>query len=202
MVATVRLILVRHGETQLNKEGQVQGLNVVPLNATGQAQARAVALVLSKERPSHLYSSPLVRAVETAEIAAESLRISPISEDGFREADVGELDGMTMEEIKTKYPRFLERWNKDCGRTRMPGGVSLLQVQNRTWPVIETLRYRHPYETVVVVTHNFVMHTIVCKILGMPLDRCRSLQQDLGSLTRIEITEKGAKLLSLYKFRQ
>ena len=193
----MRLILVRHGETRLNKAGRVQGVNDEPLNATGKAQARAVATALDNDLPFHLYASPLTRALETAQTVSDALHVPLTTLNELREADVGDLDGMTIPEIRERYPGFMECWTKDSGATRMPGGESLLQVQERAWPAIKKLVERHPDDVVVVVTHNFVIQTLISKLLEMPLHKARSLRQELGSITQLEFSESRQSLVSL-----
>lgn len=193
----MRLILVRHGETRLNKAGRVQGINDEPLNVTGKAQARAVATVLADDLPFHLYASPLARALETAQKTSDAVDVPITTLNELREADVGDLDGMTIPEIRERYPGFMERWATDSATVRMPGGESLLQVQERAWPSIEKLAEKHPDDVVVVVTHNFVIQTLIGKLLEMPLHKARSLRQEPGSITRLELTESRQSLISL-----
>ena len=88
----MKLILVRHGETDLNRDGRILGLTDAPLNATGRSQASAVAAPLSAELPFKMYVSPLARAMETAHIVADALGITPTPLSGLQEADAGELD--------------------------------------------------------------------------------------------------------------
>ncbi len=193
----MRLILVRHGETRLNKAGRVQGINDEPLNATGKAQARAVATVLADDVPFYLYASPLARALETAQTTSDAVHVPITTLNELREADVGDLDGMTIPEIRERYPGFMERWATDSATVRMPGGESLLQVQKRAWPAIEKLAEKHADDVVVVVTHNFVIQTLIGKLLEMPLHKARSLRQEPGSITRLELSESRQSLISL-----
>ena len=193
----MRLILIRHGETRLNKAGRVQGINGEPLNATGKAQAQAVATALADDLPFHLYASPLTRALETAQAASDALRVPIATLNELREADVGDLDGMTIPEIRERYPGFMERWAADSATVPMPGGESLLQVQERAWPAIEKIVEKHPDDVVVVVTHNFVIQTLISKLLEMPLHKARSLRQELGSITRLDFSESRQSLVSL-----
>ena len=91
----MRLVLVRHGETDLNRQGRVQGLNAHPLNALGRAQAGAIAEAVAADMPFDLYASPVPRALETASVVAGRLGVSVTRLDPVREADAGELVGLT-----------------------------------------------------------------------------------------------------------
>lgn len=185
----MRLILVRHGETRPNKEGRILGLSDVPLTPIGRAQADAVARVLREDMPFKLYTSPVGRASETARTISVSLAVPLASLDGLSEADAGELEGLTGQEMRRRYPEFARRWDEDSGTAQMPGGESLSEVQGRAWSAVCGLLADHPDETVVAVSHNFTIQTIVCKVLGIPLHNFRRLRQDLGSITRIALTD-------------
>ena len=193
----LKLILVRHGETRLNKDGRIQGVNSVPLNNKGRAQAQAVARALEKDLPFELYTSPLTRALETAQIISETVRVPPKPLKELEEADAGDLEGLTGEEMRRRYPEFVKRWAQDSGTAQMPGGESLLQVQERAWWAITEFMLNHPNDTVVAVTHNFTIQTVVCKVLEMPLSYSRRLRQDVGAITRLELSDSQSTLVSL-----
>jgi broad specificity phosphatase PhoE len=193
----MKLILVRHGETDLNRDGRILGLTDASLNATGRAQARAVATPLAAELPFQMYSSPLVRAVETAQIVTDALEVTATPNSGLQEADAGDLDGLKASETRERFPEFTSRWDRDAATARMPGGESLLQVQQRSWSAVTRLADAHPDETTVAVTHNFVIRAIVCKALGIELRNFRRLRNDLGSITRLDLTQSHGVLLSM-----
>jgi broad specificity phosphatase PhoE len=193
----LKLILVRHGETELNKAGLIQGVNEASLNTTGIAQAAAVARALVGDLPIQLYTSPLRRALDTAAVISTALKVPFTPLKGLEEANAGELEGLTGQEMRQRYPEFARRWAEDSALAQMPGGESLLQVQQRAWPVIAELAQKHPDEAVVVVTHNFTIQAIVCRVLDMPLRNSRRLRQDLGGITRLELTSDRSILLSL-----
>lgn len=193
----LRLLLVRHGETQLNKEGRIQGINNAPLNATGSEQARALARALSADLPFQLYTSPVARALETAKVISDALGVPITPLDGLEEANAGALEGLTGAQMRQLYPEFAARWANDAGTAQMPGGESLLQVQGRAWGAIADLVQRHPDQTVVAVTHNFTIQTIVCAVLEMPLQNARRLRQNVGSITRLDLSPAGNALVSL-----
>ena len=193
----MRLILVRHGETRLNKEGRIQGLSDAPLNSTGRAQASAIAEVLAEDLHFELYTSPVPRALQTARIIGDSLRLPLTPLKALEEADAGRLDGLTGQEMRIKHPEFAEQWARDPSTARMPGGESLVQVQKRAWGAIEELAGRHPNDTVVAVSHNFTIQTVICRFLDVPLRNAQRFKQDIGSITRLELSLPTGFLLSL-----
>ena len=142
----MKLILVRHGETQLNKDALIQGINSVPLNGAGRSHAQAIASALARDLPFELYTSPLTRALETAQIIFKTVGVAPKPLRELEEADAGELEGLTREEMRRRYPEFVKRWAEDSGTAQMPGGESLLQVQERAWwAITEIMQTRIPH---------------------------------------------------------
>ena len=192
----MNLILVRHGQTSLNRDGRIQGINGLPLTALGREQAHATARALAAALPLLLYSSPVARAMETAEIISKALEIPIKARVGLKELDAGELDGLTGQEMRQRYPDFSAAWDSDASTAKMPGGESLAQVQKRAWAAVQGLAQRHPKDTVVAVTHSFTIQTIVCRVLGMPLHNAKRRRLNVGSITRLEFSGSGPMLIS------
>lgn len=193
----MKLILARHGETSLNKSGRIQGVNLDPLNQTGRRQAQALAEALKHEPPFTLYASPVPRAAETAHVIAEAFALTPETLEDLKEADAGELEGLTGAQMRERFPAFADLWTADSGTAQMPSGESLAQVQERAWRSVSLMRERHEGDVVVAVTHNFVVQTIICKVLQVPIHTSRRFRQDLGSITRLDLTEQRSVLVSL-----
>ncbi|WP_460517934.1 histidine phosphatase family protein [Humibacter antri] len=150
-----RLTLVRHGETDWNRQRRIQGSTDVPLNAVGMAQARAAGLSLIGTDYVALYSSPQVRAVETARIIAETLGMGqPIVRDDLRERSFGPAEGLTDGEIAERFPHGI------------PDQESRESVVDRALPVLEEIADRHPGEAVLVVTHGAVIGSLVRRLSG------------------------------------
>ena len=175
----------------------MQGNNGAPLNATGRAQASAVAQALKSELPFAMYTSPVRRALETAGIVSELLDVPAATLPELRELEVGELDGLTGDEMRKRYPEYMKDWSKDPATARPPGGETVQEVQEMAWDAVNRLLDRHPDDTVVAVSHNFTILTILAKVLDMPLQFFRRLQQDLAAITRLELSEGQGSLLSL-----
>ncbi|MDA0988445.1 MAG: histidine phosphatase family protein [Chloroflexi bacterium] len=191
----MNLILVRHGETRYNLEGRAIGLNPVELDAKGRQQAKRAAEALASLAPVALYTSPLPRALETATIISQRLGIEACPRDNLREANIGLLDGLTQDEMWQQYPDFMQTWYQDASTVVMPGGESILQVQERAWNTIEEIKDRHPDGNVAVVSHSFTLLGLVCKLLGMPLSNFHRLRLNLASITQVEINQEKATLV-------
>ena len=104
------ILLARHGETDWNREGRFQGWADPPLNATGCSQAVELSVELMAEDLAAVYSSPLRRAYETAEVVAASRGLEPVTVDALREVDVGSWSGLTRAEIEQRFPDQYARW--------------------------------------------------------------------------------------------
>ena len=193
----MKLILVRHGQTESNRLGRIQGINKAPLTDVGRGQAEAAARALVADAPFALYSSPLPRALETATIIGTRTDTVPVQVGELVEMDVGEFEGLPGPQLRERFPDVMSVWDSDPASAVMPGGESLYDVRDRAWSAVKSLAERHDSEAVVAVTHNFTIHTIVCTALDMPLNNFRKLRIDLGALTRLEISGARTTLVSL-----
>jgi len=193
----INLILVRHGETEFNRQRLILGHGPEPLNDKGQAQALSAAVAVSKDTPFVLYASPLARTIQTAEAIASESSVDLTPMPGLEEIDAGDMEGLTGRDLQERYPEVMRVWRTDPASAMMPDGESLGNVQNRAWSAITDIAQRHIDDTVVVVSHNFPIQAILCKALGIPLNNFRQLRVDLGSITRMEVRDSIFTLLSL-----
>jgi broad specificity phosphatase PhoE len=183
----MELILVRHGETLWNKEGRVQGTSDIELSDTGRDQARRLALVL-KDRPlDALYASPLKRALETASLINEYHGLTIETDRGLMEMDQGDFEGQPFKELMAKEKDFLKHWISDPASVTMPRGESFLDVQARSWPVVERIAARG--QNALVVSHNFAIAAILCRIRNIGLSQFRSTCVDTASKTLIRVED-------------
>jgi broad specificity phosphatase PhoE len=177
---TMRIYLVRHGETEWNKVRRFQGRSNLPLNQEGRKQVRALALALKNIPLMAIYTSPLIRTLETARLIKAFHPSTPIFEDNdLIEMDLGEFDGMKVKDWAEQYPDFRKAWNENPASVRMPGGESLKEVQDRAKKTLERIAGIYPPDTTILISsHNFVNLTILCDILKIPLNRFRDLRQE------------------------
>jgi broad specificity phosphatase PhoE len=184
----MRLILVRHGETDTNKARLALGRADVELNEHGRWQAQRLAACLKDEGIGAIYSSPLKRALATAEPIAASHRLEVQVDGGLIEMDIGEMEALTFQQVSERHPRFLRAWlSGQAPYEAMPGGECLLDLQERAWQAIERIRQRQEQETVAAVTHNFVIITVLCRVLGLELANFRRLRHSLAAKSVLEM---------------
>ena len=194
----MRLLLIRHGETSHNAAQIALGREDVPLNERGLLQADRIGVALRSEPIAAIYSSPLQRATATAAPLAKALGLVVEIEDGLVEMDVGDVENQTFAELAERYPDFLKEWRSErVADLRMPGGESLRQVQQRAWAALEAIREKYGDETVAVVSHNFVILTVLCRVMGIDLSAFRRVRHDLGAVSIMELNAERAVLLSM-----
>jgi broad specificity phosphatase PhoE len=192
----IRIFLVRHGETDFNLTRRFQGRIDIPLNTKGKKQAQALAEALKDDPLTAIYSSPLIRAMDTARsIKTFHPSIPLFEEEGLREMDLGEIDGMEAGDWMSKHQEFARVWRSTPSRLRIPGGESLQEVQIRATETLERIVKPYPDGTALLLcSHNFVNRTILCEALGIPLDRFREFQQDAAALNVLCRTEGRLRL--------
>jgi len=187
---------VRHGETASNQQGLALGRADVPLNETGRAQAERLAVALRAEPIVAVYTSPLSRAVDTARPIAAAHRLTVQTEPQLSEMDIGELDGLTFTEVRERYPGLLEAWVAAEGPAQpMPGGERLVDVQERTLIAVDSLAERHAGQAVCVVTHNFVILSLIADTLGVDLSGFRRLRHAVAAITTLEVNPDRRRLV-------
>jgi broad specificity phosphatase PhoE len=195
----MRLILVRHGETDYNRDGLALGQADAPLNETGLRQAAALEFALASEKIAVIYASPLRRTMATAEAIASPHGLSVTADERLIEMDIGELEGMTGAEMVKQHPDLMENWGGAKGPTyRMPGSEDrFVDVQARARAAIEEMLAGHPDETVVAVTHNFVILGTLAWLIGIQLADFRRLRQSVAAISRLELRPGHAQVITL-----
>ena len=180
----LRIFLVRHGETDWNRANRLQGRMDIPLNQEGKNQAHALALAVRDEPLTAIYSSPLVRAMETARSVRLFHPSAPLfEEEGLVDMSLGEFDGIEFGYWASQYPDFYKAWQSASASLRMPGGETLQEVQERAIETLDRATKLYPSgSTLLLCSHNFVNRALLCHALGIPLDRYREINQHAGAL--------------------
>lgn len=202
----MRLVLVRHGETDWNKTRRIQGISDLEMNETGRKQAEALAQALRDKKVEAIYSSPLKRARDTAHAIGRYHPVEIVTLSGLRELDAGEVDGLTYKEMAIRFGDFLEKWMKDCTSVRPPGGCTLPELQEQVWSAIEEIlerqrpgkagRKKDEEGVVLAVTHFFPILSIISRAVGLDLSECRRLRLDLASMCTLDFNPKRTVLVS------
>ena len=168
------------------------------MNETGRWQAQRVADALQGQPIDAVYSSPLLRALDTARAVAERHDLPVQVDEGLIEMEIGEMEGLTFQQVRERYPQFLQLWlGGSAAYQSMPGGERLLDVQERAWQALERIGGEKAQETVVVVTHNFVLLTILCRVLGLELADFRRLRYGVAAVSVLQVQDERMTVLSL-----
>jgi 2,3-bisphosphoglycerate-dependent phosphoglycerate mutase len=190
------LILLRHGETDWNRELRFQGHVDVALNAIGLEQARRLARRLAGQMAHGIYASDLLRAQQTASPVARQLALASVTDPALREQSFGLVDGMKVDDIKTQHPQAWEGWLRFHEDFCMPDGESTRQFHSRVMDAVYRLVASHPGETVVVVTHGGVLDMIYRTARSLGLSGPRQSEIPNAGLNRVRVHETGIDILA------
>lgn len=192
----LRLLLVRHGETDWNTAHRYQGHTDIPLNDEGQRQARLLARALAGETVSKLYASDLKRAAETAAVLAETLGIHVESTTELREMHFGVLEGKTWAEAEASNPAMLANWLADRDRPP-PGGETQTAFTMRIAGFLDRIRHEHDGETVLIAAHGGPLKEIIRLALDLPPEYRWAFRLSNTSLSELHLYADAATLVRL-----
>ncbi len=191
-----RILAIRHGETAWNVDTRIQGHLDIPLNETGQWQAKRLARVLAQGDPiDAIYSSDLLRALETARAIAEATGAPLQAHTGLRERGFGSFEGQIYGELETLFPTDAELWRQRDPHWAPSGGESLTQVQERVSHTLHALASQHPGQQIVLVAHGGVMDQLYRLATGQSLQAPRTWELTNTAVNRLLWTPQGLSLV-------
>lgn len=188
-----RFLLIRHATTSAvgkHLTGRMPGMQ---LNEEGEMQAQLLAQRLSVLPLAAIYSSPVERALQTAELIAKVLQLQTIASDDFLELDFGSWSGASFETLSADQQ--FQRFNSFRSHTRIPGGESMLEAQLRMVRGLQKLCVQHRDETVAVVSHSDMIKSAVAYYAGIPLDLFQRIEISPASVSALEIYDETARIL-------
>jgi len=184
----LRLLIVRHGETEWNAQSRYQGQSDVPLSDVGRAQARALVGRLAREPLDAVYISDLSRALETAEIVLNGRNIPQVIEPRLREMHFGVMEGLTFNDAYALYPKEIDAWLNDYN-TPPPGGEDLESFAARVGSLMQELQARHEGQTILLVAHGGPLSEMARLALKMPHTHRWSFMMDNASLSELQFND-------------
>lgn len=193
-----QFILVRHGQTAWNRVERFRGRADVPLNETGLAEAKATGRRVAAEwQPSAIYSSPLSRALKTAEAIAGHYNLPVQVHPDLIDFDYGEWQGLRPDEVKALWPDIHDAWFNRPESARIPGGETLDDLRKRGMAVVEELTARLADQTIVLVGHTAINRIILLGVLGPGNEHFWRLRQDNCAINLFEAQDGLFTLASL-----
>lgn len=194
-----RLLLVRHGATQLTAEDRFSGAVGVDLSKEGRAQVRRLAKRLADDPISAVYCSPLSRTVETAAILAEPHKLPLLQRDGLKEISHGRWEGLTRLEVESRFPDEYTAWESDPFTFAPQDGESGVAVLARALPVIRQIVVAHAGQSVLVVSHKATLRLLLSSLLGFDARGYRDrLDQSPACLNVIDFKDPVRARLMLF----
>ncbi len=174
----MRLILVRHGQTEWNAGGRYQGQSDVALSELGRKQASLLAERFPAKELDAIYTSDLDRARATAECVGERFGLRVCPEPAFRELSFGDWEGLTYQEISKRWPEEANKLFTAPDELSIPNGETFQELQKRAMDKIAALCETHGGQTVGIFAHGAINKTILAGLMHIPLHYLWSLRQD------------------------
>lgn len=192
----LRLYITRHGETEWNIEGRMQGWKNSNLTKRGRMNAIALGQSLSNTQFKRVYCSTLDRTKETTELIFKGRNVEVIYDDSLKEINLGELEGLNQEEIRNIYPEFQSHFWKNPQEYVPISGESFYDVKNRVTKALDRIIRENPEGNVMIVTHGVVLKTIHAYFKNLTMDRLWDPPFIYDtSLTIVEIENGIAKII-------
>ena len=182
------LLLIRHGETEWNAGEIFRGRADVSLNEKGIVQAKLLGDYLKKSRLEAVYSSPLQRAVHTAERIAGPHSLDVRIEPALVDLDFGEWQGMPLTEVKKIYKNLYIKWKVSPEKVKFPGGNSLDDVRNRAIAAVNKIVKKHK-GSVTLVSHRVVNKVLICALLGLDNSHFWNIRQETCGISSFSYEE-------------
>jgi broad specificity phosphatase PhoE len=190
----MRILLLRHAETDWNRERRFQGWRDIPLSPTGREQAESAARLLAASPLAAVWSSPLSRARETAALIAAPHKLTVHEADAFKEMGFGEWEGLTRDEVRERFPDAHRAWAETPHDAAWPGAETLGAVRARALAGLDELREAHQGQTVCLVSHGITSRILILEALGLGLDRLWSLGLSSTGISELEFRDDWTAL--------
>jgi len=190
----MKILLVRHGQTEWNEKEIFRGRKDLPLDDIGVRQAKAVAERVFPLRVRRIYTSPLKRALETAKIIGAKAGIDCEIKEDLIDFDFGAWEGLPSEKVREKFPEIYEKWLNTPHTITIPGGENLALVRDRVERTLEEV-LANSCDDVAIVSHRIVCKIMICALLSLDNSYFWRIRQDLGAISIFEC-QKGVTVLS------
>lgn len=192
-----RIYLMRHGEVEGHESKRYNGQADICLTPRGEAQYELLKAKLERKQLAAVYSSDLQRCRFGADLLSRDRGLEPVALSELRELHIGQWEGMTWDEIRSRYPEQWQARLNDLVHYRVPGGESLQELADRLLPTLQEIINRHQGKEIAIIAHGGVNRVLLLNAIGAPLDRLFSLEQDYGCLNIIDYYADGLAVVKL-----
>ncbi|MGI5454843.1 histidine phosphatase family protein [Streptomyces sp. CA-249302] len=198
-MSSTTLILARHGQTVWHAENRYAGVSDIPLTDTGRAQAEALARWATAHPVDAIWTSPVSRAIVTAEPACHALTLTPHREPDLRECDFGAAEGRTLTEFAAENPQAARAFREDPVANPFPNAEDPKTAATRGATALHRIATTHPGARILVVAHNTLLRLALCHLLGIPLADYRRVFPRLqnAAITELRMQDRSVGLISL-----
>ena len=194
-IEATRIVAIRHGETAWNRDARMQGQLDIPLNPMGRVQAQRLVQALADESFDAIYSSDLLRALQTAQSIAANCPREVITEPGLRERCFGVFESLTYREVQVRWPEHARRWHERDPDFGPAGGEVLREFDARCMQTLTRLAAAHPGQSIAIVTHGGVLDCLYRAATRVDLQATRSWDLGNASINRLLYTPQGFTLV-------
>jgi probable phosphoglycerate mutase len=194
-IEATRIVAIRHGETAWNRDARMQGQLDIPLNPMGRIQAQRLVWALAEESFDAIYSSDLLRALQTAQAIAASCPRALIAEPSLRERCFGVFESLTYREVQVRWPEQARRWHERDPDFGPAGGEVLREFDARCMQALTRLAAAHPGQSIAIVTHGGVLDCLYRAATRVDLQAARSWGLGNASINRLLYTPQGFTLV-------
>ncbi len=194
----LKVFIIRHGETDWNLQGRMQGWTDTSLNARGLEQAGLIARRMQDESGfAALYSSPLQRAWQTAQVVGRAMGLSPIPDERLKERCLGIIEGLTFPEVQEHYPDLYRQWRSEKVRVALPGEEGREIFRDRVQSLVQEIQERHPDGKIVLVTHGGALGMIMATVMHLEMERHFPFWFDNACLNIVELGGRTPRVMLL-----
>jgi alpha-ribazole phosphatase len=186
---TTTITLIRHGQTAWNAEEVFRGQADIELDERGLKQAELLADYLNQRKLEAVYSSPLKRAIRTAEAIARRHGLSVEITTGLNDINFGKWQGLSLQEVRTRFSELFEIWVSDPHRVRIPSGESLDDVRQRVLALVNQVMAKHEGKVIALVSHRVVNKVLICTLLGLDNSHFWNVRLDTCGMTTFEFDD-------------
>ena len=189
-----KIYIVRHGETRWNREEVFRGTKDIPLNDTGRQQAQKVGNYFSKRHIDRIISSPLSRAIQTAEAVSSATGIKTEIMKEFMDINFGIWEGLTLQKVEKRFPENFSLWKTSPEKLLVENGETIAMVRDRISAGLAEISYDRE-DSIIIVTHRVICKILVLHALGLGNDHFWDMKYDPGSISLLEYNNERHTLI-------